>query len=127
MENQTANFEEKRRFKRVPLEAEAECEIFSVECQALMLNRHNHKATVKVDNMSMGGLRITTDMLMAVEQILRMKIKISSNGFVFWVYTQVRWSRYDSKLGKYRVGLEFFYLKEKPRKMCSELIDRLLN
>ena len=123
MNNQINPFEEKRRHKRVAIDAEAECEIFATESQAVMLNRQMNKLHVKVENISMGGLQIITDMQMPVEQILRMKVDFIAPKCAIWVYSQVRWSCFDAKISKYRVGLQFFYLREKYSETCAKIIE----
>ena len=123
MTNQAENYEEKRKFKRVSVNADAEFEFFQAVSQASMLNKQNQKMNAKVDNISLGGLQIITDFEIPCEQILRMRVCFGNTGFKIGAYSQVRWSRFDEKLKKYRVGLQFFYLKEQHRVICSKLIE----
>lgn len=127
LEKHVGTYEEKRKFERVSIDAEAECEVFSVDCQALALNRQNSKIYVKVDNISLGGLHIITEAQIPVEQILRMKVKFKENGYIVWIYSQVRWFSFDDTLKKYRVGLQFFYLQEKYRETFNKIIESRLN
>ena len=127
MENQAAGYEEKRRYKRVNVDAEAVCEIFSVDSQSLRLNKYTPKIPAKVENISMGGLQIIADAQVPVEQILRMKVVFNVSGKVIWVYSQARWASFDPKINKYRIGLQFFYLQERHRITCSAIIEGRLN
>src|ERR1035437_9462488 len=104
---QTESFEEKRRYKRIAIDGEAECEIFSVEPQTLRMRSRKDKMQVKVNNLSLGGLQIITDTQIHNEQILRMKIRFQAVDSFIWGYSQVRWCTYDDTSGKYRVGLQF--------------------
>ncbi len=126
MEKQAAVYEEKRRYKRVSVDAEAVCEIFCVDSQSLLLNRHTPKIHAKVENISMGGMQIVIEKQVPKEQILRMKITFGC-GKVIWVYSQARWSVYDAKINKYRIGVQFFYLQERHRVVCAEIIESCTN
>ena len=127
LENTIGYFTEKRAYKRVSVDAETECEIFSVESQMLSLARKKNKYKFNVANLCLDGMQIITDKMISAEEILRMKVIFRDFPEIIWVYSQVRWSRFDSELNKYRTGVQFFYLKEKYRKICEQIIERAVN
>jgi c-di-GMP-binding flagellar brake protein YcgR len=121
------NYIEKRKFKRASVNGSAEFEIFCTQSQSILMKTKREKKEADILNLSLGGLQIISDINISEEQILRMKIIFKESGAVIYAYSQVRWAAYDEQIKKYRIGLEFFYLKDQYRKVCSKILGEKLN
>ena len=124
MEKTDGEINEKRAYKRVPVNAQAECEVYSPEPQLISMNRKKTRYNYRVENICLGGLQLITDRLLPAESILRVKVIFNGIPETICAYTQVRWCRFDNNIKSYRTGLEFFYLKDNYKNICSRIIER---
>lgn len=124
MENYSGDIDEKRAYKRVPVDAQAECEVFSAEPQLISMNREKARYNFRVENICLGGLQLITDRMLPKESILRVKVIFNGIPETICAYTQVRWCSFDGDIKGYRAGLEFFYLKDNYKNICTRIIER---
>ena len=117
---------ERRKYKRVVLNVPVEYEIFRALSQALVIKDRSVKFTAVSENISAGGIQIISEIDMQPEQILKLKIFHGKTSRIN-AHAIVRWTAFDSRLGKYRIGLEFFYLKDDCREFIANLTGEALN
>jgi c-di-GMP-binding flagellar brake protein YcgR len=118
--------EERRKYKRVNLNVPVEYEIFRALSQSLVTKDKAMKYEALCENISAGGIQLISDIDMQPEQILKLKILHSGEPRIN-AHATVRWSAFDKRLGKYRIGLEFYYLKDDCRKYIFSLTGENLN
>jgi c-di-GMP-binding flagellar brake protein YcgR len=117
---------ERRKYKRVAVKIPVEYELFRALSQALIAKNKATRFTAVSENISAGGIQIITELDLQQEQIVKLKI-LHENSPKMCAHAIVRWSAYDKSAGRFRVGLEFFYLKDECREFINELTSQSIN
>ncbi|MGD0566434.1 MAG: PilZ domain-containing protein [Candidatus Goldiibacteriota bacterium] len=102
---------EKRKYSRVAKKLPVVYKIMAgdeFEKQPPELER---RRTVHTEDISISGMQLICDENLSVDKILRLDIKID-NSQQLATFAEVRWSKKDDKLNKFRIGLEFLVIKE---------------
>ena len=117
---------ERRKYKRVAVKIPVEYELFRAISQAVIAKNKAARFTAVSENISAGGMQIITELDQPQEQIVKLKI-LNENSPRMCAHAMVRWSAFDEDAGRFRVGLEFFYLKDECRDFISELTGQSIN
>lgn len=83
--------------------------------------------TAEVENISEGGALLLMDVEIPPEQIIRFYINLDEYSVKICAYANVRWSKYEPELQKYRVGMKFYYLKDAHREAIKRIIKEKMN
>lgn len=70
------------------------------------------RRSVQTEDISTSGLQLICDEEIGRDKIVRLDVTISATDETLATFAEVRWTRYDDVLRKYRVGLQFLVIKE---------------
>lgn len=116
-------FLERRKFKRADRKITVTYKVVSLPAEIAEIKKKLEKNTVETVNISIGGIQLIDDEELSAEQILRIEIKAEDRPATIITFAEVRWSAKDSKLGRYRTGIEFLVLKDEDKAIIEELVD----
>ncbi len=69
------------------------------------------KRSVVSEDISTSGLQLICDEEMKLDKVVRLDVELDS-ATPLATFAEVRWVRYDEKLKKFRIGLQFLVIKE---------------
>jgi c-di-GMP-binding flagellar brake protein YcgR len=115
-------FLERRKFKRSERKITVTYKVVSLPSELAEIKKKLEKNTVETVNISIGGIQLIDDEELSAEQILRIEIKAEGRPGTIVTFAEVRWSAKDSKLGRYRTGIEFLVLKDEDKAIIEELV-----
>jgi c-di-GMP-binding flagellar brake protein YcgR len=115
-------FLERRKFKRVDKKITVTYKVVSLPAEIAEIKKKLEKSTVETANISIGGIQLLDDEELSPEQILRIEIKAQGRPGTIITFAEVRWSAKDSKLGRYRTGIEFLVLKDEDKAIIEDLV-----
>lgn len=113
---------ERRKFKRTDRKITVTYKIVSLPAELAEIKKKLEKNTVESANISIGGIQLIDDEELNAEQILRIEIRAEGRTGTIITFAEVRWSAKDSRLGKYRTGIEFLVLKDEDKAIIEELV-----
>jgi c-di-GMP-binding flagellar brake protein YcgR len=116
-------FVERRKFKRVDKRITVSYKVVSLPAEIAEIKKKIEKSTVETANISVGGIQLIDDEDLAPEQILRIEIRTQKKMESIITFAEVRWSAKDSKLGRYRTGIEFLVLKDEDKELIESLVS----
>lgn len=102
---------EKRKYKRIQKKLLVTYKIMAGEEFEKQPPELERKRSVHTEDISISGLQMICDEDLSVDKILRLDIRIDGDEPLA-TFAEVRWSRKDAVLDKYRIGLEFLVIKE---------------
>ena len=70
------------------------------------------KKTVDSADISIMGIQLLCDENLTPEQMLRLDIMLEDEHEPIATFAEVRWSKFDDKIKKYRAGMQFLVIKE---------------
>jgi len=72
------------------------------------------KSKIEVEslNISITGIQLLCDEDLKNDAVVRMDVFLPEQPEPLATFSEVRWSAFDEKIGKYRIGLEFLVIKE---------------
>jgi len=106
-------FTERRKYKRAGMKADVEYKVLRLLPQSIECGRPVLKRRAESVNISLGGMQIVDDAGLPAGQIIQVRFRPKNNEKIINAFARVRWSNYDSQLGKHRIGMEFYYLKNR--------------
>jgi c-di-GMP-binding flagellar brake protein YcgR len=77
--------------------------------------------TAEIVNISAGGLQIVDENNLSSDQVIKLRFKIKEREDNINAFARVRWSNFDSRINKYRMGMEFFYLNETDKQIINSM------
>jgi c-di-GMP-binding flagellar brake protein YcgR len=80
------------------------------------------KRTAKSFNLSIGGIGFIADENFSPEQVIKITFELQGKEQPIKTYAEVRWSKQDNKISKYKTGIEFMVLKEEDKNLIEMLI-----
>ena len=114
---------ERRQFKRIDRTIEVTYKVVSLPSEIEEIKKKTEKNTTESINISLGGIQLLDDDELIAEQILRIELKISGREEPVVTFAEVRWCAKDSKLGRYRTGIEFLVLKDEDKDLIQEILE----
>ncbi len=102
-------FIEKRRHKRVEKKLKVFYKILNKD---EIENEVNVKQVVESSDISISGIQLLCGEKIEIEQIVRLDIIIEEHQEPLTTFAEVRWTKFDDKIHKFRVGMEFLVIKE---------------
>jgi len=70
------------------------------------------KKTVDSADISIMGIQLLCDEILNPDQMLRLDIVLEDEHEPIATFAEVRWSRFDDSIKKYRAGMQFLVIKE---------------
>jgi c-di-GMP-binding flagellar brake protein YcgR len=80
------------------------------------------KRTAKSFNLSIGGIGFIADENLSPEQVIKITFELQGKEQPIKTYAEVRWSKQDNKINKYKTGIEFMVIKEEDKNLIQALI-----
>lgn len=80
------------------------------------------KRTAKSFNLSAGGIGFIADENLSPEQIIKITFELEGKEQTIKTYAEVRWSKQDNKINKYKTGIEFIVIREEDKNLIQALI-----
>lgn len=103
-------FIERRRHKRVPKKLRVFYRLMTDDEIEININEKTKKE-VESSDISITGIQLLCDEKLDVEKILRLDVYTDEEEPIA-TFAETRWVKYDDKIKKYRVGMEFLVIKE---------------
>jgi c-di-GMP-binding flagellar brake protein YcgR len=103
-------FIERRKHKRVPKKLKVFYRLMTEEEIESNMNERTKKE-VESSDISITGIQLLCDEKIDAEKILRLDVFAGEDEPIA-TFAETRWVKYDDKVKKYRVGMEFLVIKE---------------
>lgn len=116
-------FEERRKHKRVELNTTVEYRILKFLPQATEMRAAPVERTAQAVNISAGGMQIVDETGLTDDQVIKLRFKIKEHMDNIHAFARVRWANFDSRINKYRMGMEFFYLNDNDKQLIDSLAE----
>jgi len=117
------SFKERRKYKRAGMKADVEYKVLRLLPHAIECEKPAPKRRAESVNISIGGMQIVDDVELPAGQIIQVRFKPENNEKIINAFARVRWSNYDSQLGKHRIGMEFYYLNSSDRDSIKKITE----
>ena len=82
------------------------------------------KKHVNSEDISVSGIQLICDDDLPIDSVVRLDIMLEDNSSLA-TFAEVRWARRDSRLEKYRIGMEFLVIKEDHISAIKQLTGEL--
>jgi c-di-GMP-binding flagellar brake protein YcgR len=116
-------YDERRKHKRADLRVKAEYEIVSFVPQALRAKSSREKISAQTANISEGGVQLVVDRAPEPGNVVRLSIYTGPNDAGIKAFAKVKWAGFDSVFGKFRLGMEFYFLNAESRERIRSLVN----
>jgi c-di-GMP-binding flagellar brake protein YcgR len=119
----TETFDERRKYKRAELRVNAEYALLHFKPNVLLRDKLALKHKAQTVNISEGGLQLLNDSALEPGQIVRIAFRPKEEEKGINAFAKVKWAGYDGGIGKFRIGMEFYYLHDNDKKKIQELVS----
>lgn len=115
-------FSDKRAYKRVSKNFVITYKIICSTSKSKKITSQKEERIADCLNLSAGGIGLITDENLSPEQIIEIEFILEGKERPITTCAEVKWSKRDNKINKYRAGIEFLALKEEDKNLIKKLI-----
>jgi len=115
-------FSDKRAYKRVSKKFVISYEIMCSTSGIKKTASQKEKRIADCLNLSVGGIGLITDENLSPEQIIEIEFVLEGKERPITTCAEVKWSKRDDKINKYRAGIEFLAIKEEDKNLIKKII-----
>ena len=116
------DFPERRRCERKAVQVPVTYKLLSPSTDMEEFNRESIKRAATSLNISENGIQLEIDgREIESDQIVGVEISPAEDDYRIKTFAEVRWSKFDDKLGKFRVGMQFLAVKDGDKDRIQKL------
>lgn len=116
------SFNDRRKYKRAGVCLKAEYAVLNFIPQAIQPKKKEVSHEAVTANISEGGIQLVVESAPEPGQVLRLQLRPEGSRRIN-AFAKVKWAGYDDAMNRYRIGLEFYFLRDYDRALIRSIVS----